>query len=147
MCTTGVGGTEAKKPFQMFCLADDWGRIHGELATYPWPLILFMFTEETPPPTVHRLASLNHSLEASVPRAEDQDAHVLCILETSPHTQKQGKDLLVLFLLRLPGTIIAHPWWENNILSFSLMRLIGGLESWKPYKQAHLVSAMGQIGW
>lgn len=93
-------GMEAERLFYMLCLADDWGGIDKELVLYPLSLILFLFTEETLSPIAHLLASLNHSLEVSVPRAEGQD--MAYIPGTNLHTQKQGKeDVLAFFLLGL----------------------------------------------
>lgn len=100
-----------------------------------------MFTEETPSPIAHLLASVSHSLEASVPRVEGQD--LAYIPGTNVHTEKQGKEnLMVFFLLGL-----CPSRWKKNILSFNLMQLMGSLQSWKPYKQAHSVCAMDQTGY
>lgn len=139
---------EAERLFYMLWLADDWGGIGRELEILPWSLILFIITEETLSHIAYILASLNHSLKANVPRANGQDTCMPCIPGPICILRHRVRKICQpLFSLSSAGTVTPHPWWKNNILSFSLMRMKRGIESWKPYKPAHLVSAMGQRGY
>ena len=81
------GGLEIERLFYLLCLVDDSDGIDRELMLYLWCLILFILTEETPSPIAQLFASLNHSLKASVPRAEGQD--MACIPGTNLHIRSR----------------------------------------------------------